>query len=184
MHGFGVTDEGAEDAALAKLTAGDLEFQLSVALTGRIGEDGFEASGVDGLLDEVVGAEFHGIDREFDGALRGEDDDGDFAIRIGELGEEFNTGHAWHFEICYDDMRIPSECFFKAFHAVAGSFGAIAPSGNKFRQAHERMDFIFYDQYFRLCAHLPLCYPIVVLWGLLAKGLIQERVKKLQGGAI
>ena len=92
-HGLArAADHGAEDAGLAQAAAGDFQLDCGIALAGGVGEDGAQAGGVDGLLQEVVGAELHGVNGDLDGALGGQQDHGDVGSDagafFGKLGQQ------------------------------------------------------------------------------------------------
>ena len=81
LHLLGRADERAEDALFAQLAAGEVELLLGLALARGVGQDHLEARGIDRLLDEVIGAELHGLDGAIDGALRGKQDDALLVLR-------------------------------------------------------------------------------------------------------
>ena len=110
-----------------------------------------QARGVDRLLDEVIGAELHGLDGAIDGALRGEQDDALLVREFAESIQQFDAIHARHLHIGNDDARLPGHHLVQCFRAIAGGFCAISPAGNKFGQPHECMKLVFDDQYFFTC---------------------------------
>jgi hypothetical protein len=151
LHFAGAADERAEDAGVAEFAAGAVEFLLGVALTSGVGERGAEAGGVDGLLHEVVGAELNGFDGAFDGALRGDDDDGAGGAGFAEAMEEFHAVHARHFHVSDDERGGPGLDFFEGLEAVFRDFSAVAPAGDEFGEAETRVEFVLDDEDFAAC---------------------------------
>ena len=145
-----LADQSAEDAGLAQAAARDFEFDGGLALAGGVGQDGAQAGGVHWLLQEVVGAELHGVDGELDGAQGGEHNNGQIGVEagalLGELGQEANAVEAGHLEVGDDDGRVPGEGFFPGFNAVARGFGAVTPAGDQLGKPHEGVGLIFNDE--------------------------------------
>ena len=138
-------------ASFAQPAASEVELQLGLTLTRSVGEDHLQSGGVYRFLDEVIGAEFHGLNGAIDGALRGKQDDALLVREFAESIQQFDAIHAWHLHIGNNDARLPGHHLVQGFRAIAGGFCAISPSGNKFCQPHECMKLVFYDQYLFTC---------------------------------
>ena len=67
--------ERAEFSAVTEELAGCFELAIGAALTAGVLEDGAQAGRVDGLFDEVIGAQLHGGYGGVDRALGGEQDE-------------------------------------------------------------------------------------------------------------
>ena len=160
-------DHGAEDAGFAQAAAGDFELDFGFALAGGVGEDVAEAGGVDGLEEEVVSAELHGLDGDGDGALGGEEDDGGVGFEVGaffgEAGEQADAVEAGHLEVGDDDGGVPGEDFLPAFDAVARSISAVAPAGDELGEAHEGVGLVFDDEDLDGVGHNAAAGPLLCL---------------------
>jgi hypothetical protein len=71
-------------------------------LLGQLGH----AVGVEGLLEEVVGADLHRLDRHRHVAVAGDEDDGQPAVDAHQLLQERHAVHAGHLDVGDDDARI------------------------------------------------------------------------------
>ena len=85
-----------------------------------------------------------------DGALGGEQDDGDVGFEagalFGEAGKKADAVEAGHFQVGDDDGGVPGEDFLPAFDAVARGFSAVAPAGDELGEAHEGVGLVFDDE--------------------------------------
>src|ERR1700744_1868328 len=93
------------------LRRGEVRFSPGLALAGSVGEDHFEARGVDRLLDEVIGAELHGLDGAIDGALCGEQDDTLLVGKLAETVQQLDAIHAGHLHVGDHDAGLPGHHF-------------------------------------------------------------------------
>ena len=75
------------------------------ALEGALHEEG-EVVYVDGLGEEIEGAEAHGLDRVLDGAVPGEYDDGEPRITSSDGAEEFLAREPGHLEVGDDQVHL------------------------------------------------------------------------------
>ena len=72
---------------------------------------------------------------------------------LGQLGQQANAVHARHLQVGHHDGRIPGQRLLPALDAVARGLGAVSPSGDQLRQAHQRMRLVFDNQNFDRILH-------------------------------
>src|SRR5580692_450895 len=162
LHFLRGPNQTSERSRVSQFPPRDFKFEASAKQRRGILQDGPEPAGVDGLGDVIVSPHAHGLYRAVNGSLSRDHDDRNCFTVIGDTFEQFQTAHARHLEIGYDERWRPRGNLFQALRAVLGSLSAIAPRRDQFCESGTLVLFVFDDQYFFL-AHKPLLIPS---WGL------------------
>jgi hypothetical protein len=107
--------------------------------------------GVDGLLDEAVGARLHGVDRQAHASVAGDHDDLRARGRSLESREQFGAVHVGQLRIHQHDLRLPAIANLLGGHDFANAGTAVfkqkahpfecvgrssTTSTNRFKAAH------------------------------------------------
>ena len=102
---------------------------------------------VPGLGEIIVGAEFEGVDRGFDGAVGRDHEDRRFLVARAHLLEHVHAGHVGHHEIEQHQVVGSRIEFLQALAAVVGEFDEVAAfQGQKVVQTFADIQFIVDDQ--------------------------------------
>ena len=130
-----VADDAAEAAVLAQLPAQDAHLaQRLLALRGLLQED-LQTLRIDRLGQIVVSAFLDGFDGGFDGALRGQQNDGDVAHLIAQRAQQLQAVHPRHVDIRDDDARTEGGDALQRLLAVGGGVGRHSPTSARARSA-------------------------------------------------
>jgi len=79
-------------------------------------------------------------------ALGGDQNDGNSLSLFGEMSEQLNPTHPWHFQIGDDNGWGPLDGLFQALRSVSSCLHAIPPGGRQFCQAGALVLFILNNQ--------------------------------------
>ena len=101
---------------------------------------------LDRLGQVVVGAFLDRFDRRFDGALRGQNDDGVIAAVVLERAQQFEAAHARHHQVADDDGRAEDGNALKRLFAVARGIGRKAPCTHELGQPEARARLVLDDE--------------------------------------
>ena len=102
--------QGAQHAGFAQASPRHFQLDRRLPLPGGVGQNGFQPGGVDGLGQEIVGAQLHGLDGKGDGAHGCEHDHGHVVAQaqaaFGQLGQQAHAIEPRHLQVRDHNGRI------------------------------------------------------------------------------
>ena len=102
---------------------------------------------IDRLAQVVVRAILDGVDGRFDGALRGQQDEGNVGELVFQRAQQIVSTHARHDEVAHDDRRPKAGDLAQCFLTVRGFVGQEPPVLDELSQPGPSRMIVFDDQH-------------------------------------
>ena len=139
-------DDARKAVARGIFFAEDEIFAQQFLLAGGAVDEKFQVIEIDGFLEKIEGAFFHGGDGFFDGAECGEQNDRNGGVGLLGFAQHVEAGSAGHFQVGEDQQIAAGANFLNGGGAVGGFVDCIAGALQCFAQHGAKFSFVFDEE--------------------------------------